>query len=106
VVPLVTALWTAFVAIAVPLAVRVLGALGLGVATYTGVKALIDWALDFVKSNINALGADLLVYVAVFNVDRFFTIVFSAMVVRLVFVGLTSAGAITKMQWRSPGGGA
>jgi hypothetical protein len=103
--PLVTALWSAFVAIAVPLAVRVLGALGLGVATYTGIKVLIDWALDFVKTNINALGGDVLVYVAVFNVDRFMTIVFSAMLVRLVFVGLTSAGAITKMQWRAPGGG-
>jgi hypothetical protein len=101
--PLILALWTAFAAIAVPLVIRVLTAIGIGVATYAGVHELFDWALGLVQSNINSLGADVLQYVAVFRVDQFMTIVFSAMVTRLVFTGMNAAGAITKMQWRVPG---
>lgn len=101
--PLVVAFWSSFVAIAGPLVVRVLAAIGLGVVAYAGISELMDTLFDLVQTNIGALGADILQFVAVFNVDRFFTMVFSAFTIKLVFMGLTATGTITRMQWRAPG---
>lgn len=101
--PLVIALWSSFATIALPLVIRVLAAIGLGVATYGGIKTLVDELLALVQSSINAVGADILQWVGFFRVDQFMTIVFSAFVVRLVFMGMTATGAISRMQWRSPG---
>lgn len=88
------------VSIGAPLVIRVLAALGLGFAAYSGISVLLDELLDMVQGNINALGSQVLQYVAVFNVDRFMTMVFSAFVIRLVFMGMSSAGVISRMQWR------
>jgi hypothetical protein len=102
--PLVAVFWSTFVSIAIPLAIRVLAAIGLGVVAYSGISALMDSLFDFVQTNIGNLGSDILQYVAVFNVDRFFTMIFSAFTIRLVFLGMSSAGVITRMQWRAPTG--
>lgn len=105
--PFITALLAGLTSIAGPLAVRVLTGLGVGVATYSGVKALLDMLLSEVQTNMNSLGGQLLQFAAVFNLDRAIMIIFSAYTVRLTFMGMTAAGILTRMQWRTPtaGGG-
>jgi hypothetical protein len=103
--PVILAWLAALVPIVKPLVIRVLTSLGLGVATYSGIALLLDQLRDLVVANINASGATILQYIAVFNVDRAITIIFSACTVRLVFMGMNASGAMTRMTWGNGGGG-
>lgn len=98
--PMVAAFWATLASIAAPLCYRILAALGLGMVSYAGIGELMDMVIDGVQGSINSFPAPILQYVAVFNIDRYFMIVFSAMSVRLVFQGLQATGLVQKMVFR------
>jgi len=99
-IPVVAAFWATFSAIMVPLAYRLLAGLGIGMVTYSGLRELLDMALEGIQTSIGGMGANVLQWVALFNVDRYFMIVFSAMTVRMVFQGLQATGLVQKMVFR------
>lgn len=105
-IPLAVGIWAAFSAIAVPLVVRILIALGIGSVTYVGIKALFDSLLANVQSQFAGFPTEVLDVIAVMRVDDAVTVLFSAIVVRLAFAGLTAAGAIQRVKWTLPTGGA
>jgi len=97
----IVALLRGLVAIALPSVVQTLVGLGIGYATYTGVRALIDLAKQQVMTNIAGLPADAVSLLAVMKVDVSISILFSALVFRLFLMGMRSSGSITR--WFSKG---
>ena len=98
--PLIVALWTAFVAIVPGLVTRVLIAAGVSLATYGGVTALLDGTLDTVVGSMNGVGTLAKSLIGVCQVDKAVTVIFSALVTRMTFAGLTASGALKKVLWR------
>ena len=97
----VLALLRGLVAIALPSVVNTLVGLGIGVATYTGVRALIDMAKQQVISGFAGLPADAVSLAAVCRVDSAISLLFSALVIRMFLSGMSQSGAITR--WFSKG---
>jgi len=69
---------------------RVMLAIGLGYASYTGLSTLLTWAKSNIESNIGALGSVAVGILGTLKVDVAISIIFSAMTIRLVLKGLTS----------------
>lgn len=82
--------------IIVPLVVKVLVAFGIGFATYTGVGALLDFALSEIQTTMSALPVQVLTMMSLAGVDKFVTIIFSAYTARLTIAGMTAAGTFTR----------
>lgn len=61
-----------------PITARVLGALGIGVITLTGVQAGITTLIDLVKDRVGGVAADLLNIMTLAGFDVFISIIISA----------------------------
>ena len=87
----------------VPLGIRLLVGIGVGVATYTGIKAALDYALGQVISIMSGAGTVIVEWAAFFYLDRVITLVFSALVVRWVLRGLNGVTDVMRTTtWRPP----
>jgi len=69
---------------------RVLVALGLGVATYTGLSFVLGEAKDIAVGNLGAMGPEIVGMLAVMRVGECISMVTSAIGVRLLMQGLQS----------------
>jgi len=69
---------------------RVLIALGIGVATYTGVSTLLDQLKDRALSGFMALPPEAVQILGVLKVGEFVSIITSAVAARLLLSGMTS----------------
>jgi Protein of unknown function (DUF2523) len=69
---------------------RALLALGLSVVTYTGITATITWAKTQALSSLSSLPAEALGVMSVLKIGEAISIVFSAILVRLLVSGLSS----------------
>ncbi|MBA1148234.1 DUF2523 domain-containing protein [Ectothiorhodospiraceae bacterium WFHF3C12] len=67
---------------------RVLATLGLGIATYYGVQALVDELRGAVASAFGDVGADAVAIVALLGIDEAMTIILSAYVAVLTLNGI------------------
>lgn len=67
---------------------RVLVSLGIGVVTYTGFSSSIDWLKSNAVSNLQGLGSDVVGMLSVLQVGTSISIIFSAMMARLLLQGL------------------
>lgn len=67
---------------------RVLVSLGIGVVTYTGFSSSIDWLKSQAVSNLQGLGSDVVGMLSVLQVGTSISIIFSAMMARLLLQGL------------------
>lgn len=67
---------------------RVLVSLGVGLVTYSGFSATLGWLKSQAIANLQATGADVVGMLSVMQVGTSINIIFSAMVVRLLFQGL------------------
>lgn len=76
--------------IAASLAGRVLLALGFAAVTYTGVSASLTWLKDQAKLSLQGLPADVVGMLAYMKVDVCVSIIFSAILARLLLDGLSS----------------
>jgi hypothetical protein len=100
------AFWGVLAANLVPLAIRLLVGIGLGVATYQGIKAAIEYAKAQIVSLISGAGTVIVEWAAFFYVDRVITLVLSALVVRFVLKGLDKVtDSMKTTSWRPPVGG-
>lgn len=96
--PFITALFAGLVSLLPQLVWKVLGAVGIGLVTYQGAKAALDVLKASVVSQIGGMSADVLNLIALLQVDKAITVLFSAIVVRWTFAGMKAAtGAITKV---------
>lgn len=87
-------------AIVVPLVIKVMVGLGVGFITYTGVTLILDQALSFVIGQFSDLPGTVAQLLAMANVDRYVTMIFSAYSARLVLSGLNASGALTRFTAR------
>lgn len=69
---------------------RVLVALGISVVSYTGLSASLDFAKAQAVSALQSTGADVVGMLSTMQVGTSISIIFSAMVARMVLQGLTS----------------
>src|SRR5205809_6921362 len=78
---------------------RVLVALGLGYATFSGVNSLFMWVQVYSLAQINSLPADAVVLAGKMRVGVCISMIFSALLMRLTLNGLTSvaSGSLTRM---------
>jgi hypothetical protein len=95
----------AVAAIIVPLVVKVLVAIGVGFATYTGVSAALGAARTYLEARFADLPVEVLALLGIMNVDKFVTMILSAYAVRLVLMGLTASGALNRFQVKGVGAG-
>jgi hypothetical protein len=93
---LVAALWGGFLQIAGSMIGRILLALGIGFVTYTGFTATIDWLLVAIKSNMSAMPADTVAFLAWLWVDKAIAVLFSAYAAALL-VKMAGSTTISKM---------
>lgn len=70
------------------MAIQVLIALGISVATYQGIDASISWLKSQALGSINGLPADLLSLVSFMGVGNAINIIFSAMVMRMTLTAI------------------
>lgn len=85
------------VEIAASLAGRVLLSLGFGIVEYAGTSATLTWLKNQMLSGFGGLSAQILGLVAMMKVGEAISIIFSALLVRLMLRGLTSGGSIFKL---------
>lgn len=74
---------------------RVLVALGLGLAVYTGVSTAVDWLVSLAKTSLSGLPADVVAVAAATKIDVAISMVTSAYGVRMIMDGVTS-GAVKR----------
>lgn len=85
------------VEIAGSLAGRVLLSLGFGFVTFTGTNTTISWAKSQALGALSGLSAQMLGLLAYMKVGEAISIVFSALLVRLLLQGLSAGGSISKL---------
>lgn len=83
-------IWGAFLNIIGSVVGRALVALGLGVVTFTGMNALLDWMRDQAVSSILQLDPQVVQLLGVLKVGTFISIISSAVAVRLLLNGVQS----------------
>lgn len=76
---------------------RVLVSLGFGFVTYTGVSTTLTWLKAQAVAAATGLPADVLGLLAVMKVGEAISIVFSALLVRLLLNGLSAGGSISRL---------
>lgn len=69
---------------------RVMVSLGIGLVTYTGVSASLDWGASFIASSMNSLPSVSLQVLGLLGVQRDIAIFLGAISARLVMNGLSS----------------
>lgn len=83
-------IWGAFLNIIGSVVGRALVALGLGVVTFTGMNASLDWMRDQAVSSILQLDPQVVQLLGVLKVGTFISIISSAVAVRLLLNGVQS----------------
>lgn len=87
---IVSIIWGAFLNIIGSVVGRALVALGLGVVTFTGVSASIDWMKVQAINALQNLDPQLIQLLGVLKVGTFISIITSAVAVRLLLTGVQS----------------
>lgn len=82
------ALWAGFLNIAATAAGRVLTALGFGTVTFTGTNMTLTWLRDQAVSAFQGLPADYIGLLSYLKVGTAISIIFSAILVRMVLTRL------------------
>ena len=80
----------AFYQIVGSLIAKALTSLAIGVVTYTGVRVTLDWLKDGAASALLALPPDVISMLSLMRVGTCVNMVFSAIVMRLAFTGMSS----------------
>lgn len=75
--------------IAGSLVLRVLTSLGVGLIAYKGIDSTFDWLKNQIVQNASALPADIIGLLSVLKVGSSISIIFSAIMVRMLFQGMT-----------------
>jgi len=89
----------------IPIVVRVVTALGFGVATYTGISVLWDSIEAEIWANLSSTSSSILTILGMARVDDAMKVLLSAGATVLLLKGLNTAlGSISK--WRAGGPGA
>lgn len=94
---LITMLLGGLVQIAASLAGRVLLSLGFGFAQYAGVSVTLNWLKTQALNSLTGMSSDLVRLLAFMKVGEAISIIFSALLVRLLLNGLSEGGSITKL---------
>lgn len=94
--PLIYALGGLLLRICAPLVGRVLLALGMGYVTYKGLNTGIDWLLLQIKSNMSAMPAQIVQFLAYMWVDKAISMMFSAYAAAAL-VKLGTSGTLTRL---------
>jgi len=84
-----------FVAVIAPLALRVLAALGIGAAVYSGIDATTTALSDYAIAQVNGLPADIFGIVGLMKIDVALNIIVSSITIKMTLAGLTG-GSIKK----------
>lgn len=100
---LVSALGGLALRLTVPLMFAALGALGLGIVTYTGIDLLLQEATDQIVGSMQGLPANMAAMAGILKHDVALNIMISAFVARLTLTGL-SAGAKSVFRIINPSG--
>lgn len=82
---------------------RVLIALGMSFVTFGGISVLFSGLKSIVVSNLGYMPQKILLLLGYVKIDVAITMIFSAMVARLVLMGLSNAGLWMTMRMRGPG---
>lgn len=93
---LASIIWGAFLNIIGSVVGRALVALGLGVVTFTGVNASIDWMKGQAIAAIQTLDPQVIQLLGILKVGTFISIITSAVAVRLLLNGVQSG---TMKRW-------
>jgi uncharacterized protein DUF2523 len=96
--PLVIAAITALATVIGQLAAKALVGLGIGAVTYVGVSQLLDVVLLDLQNALISLPVEVIGFIGVLNVDRLFSLVFSAMAARAALAGVTAAGSLSRIR--------
>lgn len=87
-------------AIVVPLVRRALFAIGFGLVSYVGVQALFDAIKAQMMGYLGGASSSILALLGLAKVDVAISLVFSALSIRLGFMGLNAAGNLIRPRWR------
>lgn len=80
----------------VPIALKILAAIGIGYATYTGMTNVLEYALSTIETLFMGIPADMLTIIAMTNIDKYVTMVFSAYTMRMLIAGVSGGQGLTR----------
>lgn len=104
-VAIVRLFWGAFYSLIGSFIARILIALGVGYAQYTGIQFVVDKVVEQMDVNVSGLPAQALAMFNMFGFGIAINIILSAVTVKLALGGVFN-GKLTQMIWRDPSGGA
>lgn len=84
-----------------PVVSRVLGAIGFGMVTYSGINTLIETIQQHMVSKIGSLTANVHAILAMLGVGECITVLLSAVLIRAYLNGMSSAGTLLRSIWVS-----
>lgn len=79
-----------------PIVFKIMAAVGIGYATYTGMTSLLETAVSQVELLFTGIPADMLQIMAMTNIDKYITMVFSAYTMRLIIAGVSGGQGLTR----------
>jgi hypothetical protein len=102
-IPVVSALLSGLALAAVPIALRVLAGVGVGVVVYQGVNALLDSVVYQVSAGLAGLPASGLAILQLLGFQTALSIILSAVAVRLTLLGVSAlTGSLSVTRFRPP----
>lgn len=82
-----------------PILSRIIGAIGFGFVTYAGVGFLFNQIKAAIANQIGALSAPLFAVMSISGVGHAFTIVLSALSIRMYLNGMNAADNVVRTKW-------
>lgn len=85
-------MWTTILAFIGPVLVRVLSSLSIGLVAYTGFNALANRLINDAVTGLNSMPSQVLQWAGLLGVDKFISIIMSALLARFAIRGLNAIG--------------
>lgn len=82
-----------------PIISKIIGALGIGFVTFTGINLLIGKFEQSILTSISGVPADLYAIISISGIGSAFSIILSAFAMRATLAGMDSAGNMVSMRW-------
>lgn len=82
-----------------PILSRIIGAIGFGLVSYTGVKFVLNQLEDAMRDSISGMPPPMFAILSLAGFGNALTVIMSALLIRAYMNGMNSAGNVIRTNW-------
>lgn len=82
-----------------PILSRIIGAIGFGLVSYTGVKFVLEQLEDAMRDSISGMPPPMFAILSIAGLGNAITVIMSALLIRAYMNGMNTAGNVIKTNW-------